>query len=74
MTKPIEAMINAAVTCNKCGTKGFGNCDCYEQCTCGWIAERGTPCRNPATKRCSTKVKYGNALTRRPATKEGANA
>lgn len=24
-----------------------------------WSARKGEPCRNPVTKRCSTKVKYG---------------
>jgi len=45
--KPIESMIDAAVTCGKCGTRGIGNCDCYRKCSCGWFAEKGKPCTNP---------------------------
>lgn len=64
---PIEAMIDASESCSKCGTKGMFKCDCYEKCSCGWIAESGKPCRNPETARCSTKVKYGkyNRKTKR---------
>jgi hypothetical protein len=37
------------------------NCACYVQCSCGWIADRGKPCNNPETTRCSTKLKYAPA-------------
>ena len=58
MSSPINQMIDAAMACMKCGTKGIGNCPCNVQCSCGWWAERGKPCGNPATARCSTKVRY----------------
>lgn len=35
-----------------------GECDCWEKCSCGWMAEKGMPCENPDTKNCSTKLKY----------------
>lgn len=44
---PIEKMIRAAVSCTKCGTKGFGNCGCWEKCSCGWTKEVGGKCNNP---------------------------
>lgn len=56
MTSPLDGMIDASVRCGKCGTKGMWNCDCYKPCSCGWIAERGKPCGNPETTRCSSKV------------------
>ena len=67
MSSPIETMINASVRCLRCGTLGFMKCDCHEKCSCGWIAERGKPCRNPETRACSTKVRYGkyNRKTKR---------
>ena len=58
MTTPIDSMIDASVWCATCGTKGMFNCDCHVQCSCGWIASKGKPCRNPETTRCSTKLKY----------------
>lgn len=45
----------------KCGTKGMWNCDCHVLCSCGWIADKGKPCANPETVRCSTKLKYAPA-------------
>lgn len=54
----IDDLVTAAVRCCKCGA-GYGCCDCWEKCSCGWLAEKGKPCRNPKTTRCSTKVKYG---------------
>jgi len=41
--------------CTKCN-KPRGTCQCWEHCSCGWWTERGTPCRNPSTTRCSSKV------------------
>jgi len=66
MPSPLDKMIEAAVVCTKCGAKP-GQCDCWEKCSCGWFAEKGKPCRNPETRKCSTKVKYGkwNRSTRR---------
>lgn len=63
----INQMIDDAMVCAKCGTKGFLKCDCFEQCSCGWITDAGKPCDNPETTRCSTKVKYGtyNRKTKR---------
>lgn len=64
---PIDSMVNASVSCTKCGKKGFMTCDCWEQCSCGRIADKGKPCNNPETGRCSTKVRYGkyNRKTKR---------
>ncbi|WP_162593965.1 hypothetical protein [Variovorax sp. PBL-E5] len=42
--------------CTRCGNTG--ECACWEKCSCGWTAEAGMPCRNPATTNCSTKAKY----------------
>lgn len=55
------------VICSAPSTAGKDTCDCWEKCSCGWSALKGEPCRNPATTRCSTKVKYGkyNRKTRR---------
>lgn len=51
------------MTCCKCGKAApDGNpeaCGCWEKCSCGWLNEKGQFCRNPATKRCSGKVNYG---------------
>lgn len=60
-------MIKRSVECVKCVAKGIGNCDCWERCSCGWFAEKGKPCRNPNTARCTTKLKYGqyNRKTKR---------
>jgi hypothetical protein len=44
------------LVCTLCGQP---SCDCWERCTCGWTTERGTPCRNPNTTKCSTKQLYG---------------
>ena len=30
MTSPIEKMIDSVVWCGTCGTKGVGNCQCYD--------------------------------------------
>jgi hypothetical protein len=65
--KPIEEMIDSVVKCLKCGAAGIGTCDCWEECSCGWYADKEKPCGNPNTSRCSTKVKYGkyNRKTKR---------
>ena len=63
----MDALFNkSSMKCTLCGA-GMGNCDCWEQCTCGWTAEKGKPCSNPKTARCSTKLKYGkyNRSTKR---------
>lgn len=67
MSTPIEQMINASVSCGKCGTKGFMVCDCYAKCSCGYLHEKGKPCANPETRRCSSKVQFGkyNRRTKR---------
>ena len=54
----MERLIDAAVSCVTCGTKGMGNCDCQTRCTCGWWAEKGKPCRNPTTVLCSSKLLF----------------
>ena len=80
MSAIAELIRRTPMTCTKCGHVGaVASCDCWEKCSCGWWAERGEPCRNPDTARCSTKVKYGkyNRKTRRyeaqkaPPTDEG---
>ena len=63
----LERMIDKAnLRCTKCDAKA-GTCNCWEPCSCGWTAERGKPCHNPNTARCSTKVKHGkyNRRTKR---------
>jgi hypothetical protein len=67
MPTPLESMIDSAnLVCTKCGAKA-GLCDCWENCSCGYAAEKGKPCSNPRTAKCSTKVKYGqyNRRTKR---------
>lgn len=46
---PINSMIDAAVKCTKCGA-GYGKCDCWTECRCGWHYERGGQCRNQVHK------------------------
>lgn len=54
---PIDTMIDdCGLRCTKCLQS---KCNCWEQCSCGWSAERGTVCTNPNTRACSLKVKYG---------------
>lgn len=63
----IDALFSKAnMRCTVCGAPA-GDCDCWERCSCGWSARKGEPCRNPVTKRCSIKVKYGkyNRSTKR---------
>ena len=67
MAAPIDKLLDAVdFRCTKCNAP-MGACDCWERCSCGWMAEKGTPCGNPKTGRCSTKVKYGkyNRKTKR---------
>lgn len=62
MPSPIERLVDASgMRCTKCEAPA-GTCVCWERCSCGWTAERGKPCRNPTTVRCSTKVKYGDQV------------
>lgn len=56
----LDRLIESSVKCSICGTPGVGTCDCWERCSCGWYALKGNLCRNPATTKCSTKVKYGS--------------
>ena len=59
MRSPIEILIDSCgMKCCKCGADA-GKCDCWTECSCGWSAEKGQPCNNPATTRCSTKLKFG---------------
>lgn len=63
---PIERLFSATkMRCVRCNSDT--GCSCWERCSCGWLAESGKQCRNPATIRCSTKIKYGkwNPRTRR---------
>ncbi len=43
----ISDMIDAAVRCARCGTQGFGKCDCWVDCTCGLHILRGKECAHP---------------------------
>lgn len=61
MPSPINTLIDATMRCVKCNAP-MGHCDCWERCSCGWSTERGQPCGNPATSRCSTKLKYGRPV------------
>lgn len=45
MTSPINALIDAAVRCSKCGKQGFMSCDCWKRCACGITYEVGGWCR-----------------------------
>jgi len=54
----INRMIDSNVRCSICGTKGVGNCDCWEDCSCGWVHEKGKPCRNPE---CPTRRREGGS-------------
>lgn len=71
MPSPLEIMIDASdLRCTICGTPRSGDlrqCDCWTKCSCGWWARKGTPCRNPVTTRCFTKVQFGkyNRRTKR---------
>jgi len=58
MAAPINRMVDAVMRCVKCDAP-MGTCDCWTRCSCGWFAEKGKPCRNPKTTRCSTKMRYG---------------
>ena len=56
---PIERLIDAApMRCTLC-QQPAGTCQCWEACSCGYSTRRSTPCRNPETTNCSTKLKYG---------------
>lgn len=57
MADLIAKMIDDVMCCLNCGAK-MGQCDCWERCSCGWFAEKGKPCRNPETTKCSTKLKF----------------
>jgi len=43
---PIITAIKNSVGCVKCGAK-YGQCDCWTECNCGWLYEKGTKCNNP---------------------------
>lgn len=42
----VDKMILGTVKCTLCGA-GYGKCDCWTKCQCGWLFETGTTCRNP---------------------------
>lgn len=48
---PIDRMVLSNVKCFKCGKAGYMTCDCWEQCSCGLVTEKGKPCRRCSTKR-----------------------
>lgn len=56
---PLPPIIN--LKCGNCGAKvqHVEDCGCWQRCSCGWLREKNTFCRNPATTRCSGKVLYG---------------
>lgn len=60
----IEALIDrSGMRCVLCDTLASVGCPCWERCSCGWSAMRGFQCNNPATKKCSTKMKYKRQAT-----------
>lgn len=66
MTSPLEAIFGKMdMRCTLCDSPQSVGCSCWERCSCGWSAMRGFQCSNPATKKCSTKLKY-----KRPSTTE----
>ena len=65
---PIGALIDATPMCCTLCKEPAGTCQCWEACSCGYHTVRGTPCHNPGTTRCSTKLRYGTPKGRR---KEG---
>lgn len=58
-----ELMRRLPMNCARCGAivppgGSIEACGCWEQCSCGWTAEKGKPCNNPNTTRCSTKARH----------------
>ena len=45
----LDRFVRQSVRCTKCGA-GYGKCDCWTECRCGWLYERGGQCRNPIHK------------------------
>jgi hypothetical protein len=57
--RPIDALLDSAdFRCSICRAP-MGTCDCWELCTCGYMARKGESCNNPNTTRCSSKVQHG---------------
>ena len=51
MKTPIEILIDDNIGNFKCTICGqSGNCDCWEDCQCGWKKERNKSCGNPRCK------------------------
>ena len=42
----IDKIIIGKVRCVKCGA-GYGACDCWVKCKCGWHRGKDEPCNNP---------------------------
>lgn len=42
----IDKLILSSVTCTRCGS-GYGKCDCWTSCSCGWTYAKDETCRNP---------------------------
>lgn len=61
MPSLLDRLMDSTMRCVKCNAP-MGHCACWEKCSCGWSTERGQPCGNPATSRCSTKLKYGRPM------------
>lgn len=59
MLSPIDHLFaRANLRCTKCAAPASQGCGCWEECSCGWSAEKGHPCHNPKTTRCSTKARF----------------
>lgn len=58
-----EIFRKANLPCVVCKTPSNEGCTCWEDCSCGWSALRGFQCGNPATTKCSTKLKYSRTCT-----------
>lgn len=42
----ISDLILKNMQCAKCGA-GYGKCDCWQKCTCGWSHAKDEKCNNP---------------------------
>jgi DnaJ-class molecular chaperone len=56
MPSPIEHMITMSVSCTKCGSKGFGSCNCWIKLECPKCGQRKTTERLAEDHPKATKV------------------
>jgi hypothetical protein len=70
MTTPIDTMILKSVKCVKCGA-GYGKCDCWTKCFCGWSFEKGTSCDNPIHEKNKSTIRK---VTHNPMTGQKINS